>query len=250
MAQERLEESLAIHDAWRLSAITGTQRRMCSNPSATALKIWGRSTFNFKSKNGGGDFPDIFTGNADLVRCMAEQSITIKDKDCLVDYPSRLAGASHAPRTQRPGEQYRLIRAHDTQCFSYTENPKTPLPYDELYDLENDPASRINLLAPANITSKAIKLASTLSSELSDKLKSLRSQPLEPTPAERSYPALERADRIGPRFHLSRRMESLRPEPAKLTRQHSAGKISRQDRADDLSAAQRHRLGVILGFRR
>ncbi len=129
------------------------------------------TTFNFKSTSGGGDFPDTYTGNADLVRCMAEQSVTIKGKDCLVDYPSRLAGASHALRTQRPGEQYRLIRAHDTQCFSSTENPKAPLPYDELYDLENDPAERINLLAPANITSKTKELASTLSSELSDKLK-------------------------------------------------------------------------------
>lgn len=146
-------------------------RPLVEDQSATWEQTSVVTTFNFKSKNGGGDFPDTYTKNADLVRCMEEQSVTIKSKGCLAGYPARLAGASHALRTQRPGEQYRFIRAHDTQCFSYKENPKTPLPYDELYDLENDPAERINLLAPDNITSEAKELASALSSELSDKLK-------------------------------------------------------------------------------
>ncbi len=107
--------------------------------------------------------------NPDIDLCMKQRGITrcgeFTEQLC-PSYGARMLGASHALRTERPGEQYRYIRYHDSGVFLKPGG----VPYRELYDLAADPAERTNLLAPQNVTPAIEELASLLDAELDEKL--------------------------------------------------------------------------------
>lgn len=109
------------------------------------------STFNFQAdfkRNAAQEFND------DVNRCVAEQGLDTCGPFVLAcpSYPSRLAGASFALRTERPGQQYRYIQYHEAPGFGPAAAfgavaGAAPMPTEELYDLAADPNERVNLLA-------------------------------------------------------------------------------------------------------
>ncbi|MGH1341910.1 MAG: sulfatase-like hydrolase/transferase [Nannocystales bacterium] len=120
------------------------------------------STFNFQ-----GDLTrrEDQSFNADVERCMTDQDVEACGPFVLAcpTHPPRLSGASFALRTDR----YRFIRYHDAGGFSTQTG--ADLPTLELYDLQNDPNERDNLLVNG-IPYGMETLVGKLSAELDAKL--------------------------------------------------------------------------------
>lgn len=129
------------------------------------------STFNFQAdmrRNAEHDF------NPDVERCLKEQELEACPEFVLAcaSYPSRLAGASFALRTHRPGQEYRYVRYYEYDGFQlpgFFDADGEPPPNEELYDLAVDPNERVNLLAGPT-TPELDELVDELRKELADKL--------------------------------------------------------------------------------
>ncbi|MEM7156231.1 MAG: sulfatase-like hydrolase/transferase [Myxococcota bacterium] len=123
------------------------------------------STFNFQTDH---QRRADLTFNDDVTRCMSEQQVSACGPYIRAcgSYPSRLAGASFALRTERPGERFRYISYFPAPGF---EPPAGSLTTEELYDLEADPNERTNLIE-AGLTPELASTLGKLQKELADKL--------------------------------------------------------------------------------